>query len=198
MTGIVLASASQARLALLQGAGVDVIADPAAIDETEIKQALRAEGADIAEAAEALAELKAQRISTRHPGQLVLGADQMLVCDGEWLDKPEDLDAARRQLSMLRGKTHELISASVAVRDRNRVWHGVDRARLTMRPFSDAFLADYLGTVGDATLRSVGGYQLEGLGAQLFTRVDGDYFTILGLPLLPVLAYLRGAGLLAT
>lgn len=198
MTGIVLASASRARLALLQGAGVSVVAEPAAVDEAEIKQALRAEGADAARTAEALAELKAQRISARRPGDLVLGADQMLVCDGEWLDKPPDLDAARRQLSLLRGKTHELISAAVAVRDRERVWHGVDRARLTMRPFTDAFLADYLGEVGDAALQSVGAYQLEGLGAQLFARVDGDYFTILGLPLLPVLTYLRGAGLLAT
>ncbi len=198
MTGIVLASASQARLALLQGAGVEVTAEPAAVDETEVKRALRAEGADAAQTAEALAELKAQRISARRPGDLVLGADQMLVCDGDWLDKPADLDAARRQLSQLRGKTHELISAAVAVRDGRRVWHGIDRARLTMRPFTDAFLADYLGTVGDAALQSVGGYQLEGLGAQLFARVEGDYFTILGLPLLPVLTYLRGAGLLAT
>ena len=196
MTAIVLASASAARLALLRGAGVDVEAEPAAIDESEIKQALRSEGADATAAA--LAELKALRISPRHPGRLVLGADQMLVCDGQWLDKPADGDAARRQLTQLRGKTHELISAAVAVRDGRRIWHGIDRARLTMRPFTDAFLTDYLGAVGDAALQSVGGYQLEGLGAQLFDRVDGDYFTILGLPLLPVLGYLRGAGLLAT
>lgn len=196
MTPLVLASASRVRLHLLASAGVDVIADAATVDEDEVKRALKAEGADTARAAETLAELKALRISARRPGSYVLGADQMLVCEGAWFDKPPDLPAARSQLLSLKGRMHELVCGAVIVRDGVRVWHTVDRARLTMRDFSDAFLEDYLSSVGEDALRSVGGYQLEGRGAQLFARVDGDFFTVLGLPLLPVLGYLRQAGLL--
>lgn len=196
MMPLVLASASRVRLHLLASAGVDVIADAAAVDEDEVKRALKAQGADAARAAETLAELKALRISARRPGSFVLGADQMLVCEGAWFDKPPDLPAARSQLLSLKGRMHELVCGAVIVRDGVRVWHTVDRARLTMRDFSDAFLEDYLASVGEDALRSVGGYQLEGRGAQLFTRVDGDFFTVLGLPLLPVLGYLRQAGLL--
>ncbi|MCB9948581.1 MAG: Maf family protein [Rhodospirillaceae bacterium] len=196
MTPLVLASASRVRLHLLASAGVDVIADAATVDEDEVKRALKAEGADTARAAETLAELKALRISARRPGSYVLGADQMLVCEGAWFDKPPDLPAACSQLLSLKGRMHELVCGAVIVRDGVRVWHTVDRARLTMRDFSDAFLEDYLSSVGEDALRSVGGYQLEGRGAQLFARVDGDFFTVLGLPLLPVLGYLRQAGLL--
>lgn len=194
---IVLASASRTRLDLLRRAGVAVEAEAAAIDEAAVKQALHADGAKPEDVAEALAEMKAQRVSRRRPGALVIGADQMLDCNGVWFDKPPDLDHARAQLLALRGKTHALISGAVAVRDGERLWHRTDRARLTMRPFSDGFLEWYLAQTGPAALTSVGAYQLEGLGAQLFAKVEGDYFTILGLPLLPLLDYLRTRGVLA-
>ncbi len=194
---IILASASPARRALLTAAGLEFLADPAAVDEAALKASLAAEGAGPAETAEALAELKAGRISPRHPGRLVIGADQILECGGASFDKPADRAAARRQLATLRGRRHSLFSAAVALRDGQRLWHHVGRADLTMRDFSDSFLDSYLDRAGPAATASVGGYQLEGLGAQLFARVEGDYFTILGLPLLPLLEFLRGAGEIA-
>ncbi len=192
---IVLASASAVRAALLRAAGVPVVVDAAAIDEAEVKASLRTAGADAAATAETLAELKAQRVSRRHGGALVLGADQVLECDGVLFDKPSDLAAARRQLLALRGRQHRLLSAVVLMRDGRRLWHHLGRASLTMRGFSEAFLNEYLHA-SEAALSSVGGYQLEGPGAQLFADVDGDYFTILGLPLLPVLDILREHGVL--
>jgi septum formation protein len=204
---LILASASAARARLLVAAGLDPIREAAAIDEAEVKRAMRADGANAGDVAETLAELKAQRIAPRHPATaLVVAADQMLVLPppaaqtGEaetWFDKPADRAEAARQLRQLRGRTHELISAVVVFRDGRRAWHAVERARMSMRPVSDAFLEGYLDTVGDAALASVGGYQLEGPGAQLFDRVQGDFFTVLGLPLLPLLAYLRQSGDLA-
>lgn len=191
---IVLASGSATRRAMLEAAGVDFAVHTAAVDEESVKLALRAETDDPARAAETLAELKAARVSARHPGTLVFGADQMLDCGGQWFDKPADRDGARAQLLALRGKPHRLTSAVVAVKDGVRVWHHVDTARLEMRNFSDAFLDDYLERAGDAVLASVGAYQLEGLGAQLFARTEGDHFTILGLPLLPLLDFLRENG----
>nr|WP_247883190.1 Maf family protein [Azospirillum brasilense] len=182
---------------MLERAGVRITLAPAAVDEEEIKLAARAEGAPVEDVAEALAELKAQRVTRKHPGALVIGADQMLECEGCWFDKPADRDAARAQLQELRGKTHRLVSCAVVIRDGERLWHHVDRARLTMRPFSDAFLESYLNAAGDDVLGSVGAYHLEGLGAQLFHRVDGDFFTILGLPLLPLLGFLRVHGVIA-
>ena len=194
---VVLASGSRTRAEMLERAGVRVTLAPAAVDEEEIKLAARAEGAPVEDVAEALAELKAQRVTRKHPGALVIGADQMLECEGRWFDKPVDRDAARAQLQDLRGKTHRLVSCAVVLRDGERLWHHVDRARLTMRPFSDAFLESYLNAAGDDVLGSVGAYHLEGLGAQLFHRVDGDFFTILGLPLLPLLGFLRVHGVIA-
>ncbi|KAA0685146.1 Maf family protein [Azospirillum brasilense] len=194
---VVLASGSRTRAEMLERAGVRVALAPAAVDEEEIKLAARAEGAPVEDVAEALAELKAQRVTRKHPGALVIGADQMLECEGRWFDKPADRDAARVQLQELRGKTHRLVSCAVVIRDGERLWHHVDRARLTMRPFSDAFLESYLNAAGDDVLGSVGAYHLEGLGAQLFHRVDGDFFTILGLPLLPLLGFLRVHGVIA-
>ncbi|GAA4253902.1 septum formation protein Maf [Azospirillum formosense] len=194
---VVLASGSRTRAEMLERAGVRVTLAPAAVDEEEIKLAARAEGAPVEDVAEALAELKAQRVTRKHPGALVIGADQMLECEGRWFDKPADRDAARAQLQDLRGKTHRLVSCAVVSRDGERLWHHVDRARLTMRPFSDAFLDSYLNAAGDDVLGSVGAYHLEGLGAQLFHRVDGDFFTILGLPLLPLLGFLRVHGVIA-
>ncbi|QCO02655.1 Maf family protein [Azospirillum argentinense] len=194
---VVLASGSRTRAEMLERAGVRVTLAPAAVDEEEIKLAARAEGAPVEDVAEALAELKAQRVTRKHPGALVIGADQMLECEDRWFDKPADRDAARAQLQDLRGKTHRLVSCAVVIRDGERLWHHVDRARLTMRPFSDAFLDSYLNAAGDDVLGSVGAYHLEGLGAQLFHRVDGDFFTILGLPLLPLLGFLRVHGVIA-
>ena len=188
---LVLASASPVRAQLLRAAGIALIIDPAAIDEDEIKASMRQAGATGAELAETLAELKAARTARRHPGAMVIGADQVLALGEELFDKPADLAAARRQLLALRGRTHELLSAVVAVRDGTRLWHHVGRASLTMRDFSEEFLDDYLASTGSAALGSVGAYQLEGLGAQLFRQIAGDYFTILGLPLLPLLDFLR-------
>lgn len=196
MAAVILASASAARQTMLRQAGLEVDVEPAAVDEAELKASFRAAGAAAGDVAEALAELKAQRISRRRTGALVVGADQMLACGSVWFDKPPDRDHARAQLTALRGRTHELVSSVVTVRDGGRLWHHTDRARLTMRDFTYAFLDAYLDRVGDAALASVGGYQLEGPGAQLFARVEGDYFTVLGLPLLPLLEHLRQQGLL--
>ena len=196
MQGIVLASGSATRAAMLRDAGVVVIADPPAVDEDEVKAALKADGAAAADVAETLAELKAMRVSRKHAGALVIGADQMLECGDVWFDKPPDVDHARAQLTALRGKTHTLVSSAVGVRDGARLWHHTDRARLSMRNFSGAFLDHYLARCGPEILGSVGAYRLEGLGAQLFHKVDGDFFTILGLPLLPLLEWLRAQGVL--
>lgn len=193
---LVLASGSATRARMLEGAGVPVRLDPPAVDEAEIKASCRASGLRVEETAEALAEMKAQRVTRRHPGALVVGADQMLDCDGVWFDKPADRAQAREQLLALSGKTHRLVSVAVAVLDGERQWHHVDSARLTMRPLTPGFVDFYLDRVGEAALTSVGAYQLEGLGAQLFSRVQGDFFTILGLPLLPLLDFLRQRGVL--
>jgi septum formation protein len=196
-SSLVLASKSAARRQMLLEAGVPVVVDSAGIDEESVKAGLRAEGATPHEVAEVLAELKATRISPRHPGALVLGADQMLECEGKWFDKPADAAGAAAHLKALSGQSHRLIASAVIVKDGTRIWHQVDSAELTMRPLSDAFIAAYLDAVGDDALHSVGAYQLEGLGAQLFTRVRGDYFTVLGLPLLPLLEFLRTHGVIA-
>jgi septum formation protein len=193
---LILASGSTTRARILADAGVPVLVDPAAVDEEEIRSAFHAEGRDAAACATALAESKAMRVSGRHAGALVLGADQILECAGRWFDKPADIEAARGQLKTLRGKRHTLVSAAAVVRNGSVVWHTTDRAQLTMRGLSDAFLDAYIAAAGVDVLGSVGAYRLEGLGAQLFERVEGDFFTILGLPLLPLLDFLRGHGAL--
>lgn len=198
MVEIVLASASAARVAMLRNAGVDLIADSPAIDESEVKEALKADGASAGDVTETLAELKAMRVSRRHPGSLVIGGDQVLECGQTWFDKPADAEHARAQLFALRGKVHVLVSSAVGVRDGERLWHHTDQAQLAMREFSESFLDEYLTACGSDVLESVGAYQLEGRGAQLFQRIDGDFFTILGLPLLPLLEWLRAQGVLAT
>jgi septum formation protein len=176
---------------MLAAAGVGIEQRPAAVDEGEVKDALRSEGVAAGDAALALAELKARRIAGQAPAALVLGADQILTCEGRWFDKPRDRAEARAQLQALSGKRHELWTAAIAVRDDARIWHHIAQARLWLRPCSDAFLDTYLDTVGDLTLQSVGAYQIEGPGAQLFIRIEGDRFAILGLPLLELLECLR-------
>jgi len=193
-SSLILASASAARAQMLRAAGVAIEIIPARVDESELKLSLKQQGADSETAAIALAELKAIQVSRSRPGRLVLGADQMLDCEGAWFDKPEDRAAAKAQLLSLRDKTHRLTSAAVLARDGRRLWHHAATASLTMRAFTDAFLEGYLEQAGDAVLSSVGAYQLEGLGSQMFSKIDGDFFTILGLPLLPVLDILREQG----
>lgn len=193
---LVLASQSEARAALLRAAGVAFETQPARVDEAEVKAAMAAEGAKPRDVADALAELKAVRVSRRRPGDLVLGADQVLVCDGTSFDKPRDLAEAAAQLRALSGRPHQLLSAAVIAEGGEPVWRHVGVARLLMRPLTDRFVDDYLARMGDTVLSTVGAYRLEGLGAQLFSRVEGDHFTILGLPLLEVLGFLRARGLL--
>lgn len=193
---VILASASAARAALLRAAGLAIDVVPARVDETAVTEALQAEGAPPRDIADALAQMKALRVSARHPQALVIGADQVLVCDGRLFDKPADRAQARTQLQALRGRPHQLISAAVIALGSEPLWRHVGIARLTMRPFSDAFLDAYLDKAGDALLTCVGAYQLEALGAQLFARVDGDHFVIQGLPLLEVLGFLRARGVL--
>lgn len=191
---LILASASRTRADLLRGAGLDIEIDPANVDEDAVKESLRAEGADAGRVAEALSDLKALKISHRHPGALVIGADQTLDCNGVWFDKPPDLDHLRGHLTALSGNTHVLRAGVSVMRDGERLWGMVDPATLAMRALSDDFIDRYVAAVGEDALGSVGGYRLEGLGAQLFNRVEGDYFTVLGLPLLPLLGFLRQHG----
>lgn len=191
-TPLLLASGSRIRADLLARAGLAFAVEVAPIDEESIKEGLKAAGKSADEAATTLAELKALKISARHAGALVIGCDQMLSCGETWFDKPTDRKAAGEQLRRLSGKRHQLHSAVCVARDQGILWHHVERASLVMRELSETFLERYLAAAGDTVLGSVGAYQLEGLGAQLFSRIDGDYFAILGLPLLPLLAFLRG------
>lgn len=194
---VVLASASPTRRALLQAAGVPHRVQPAAIDEAEIKAALQADGTAPGEAAVSLAELKAERISARvDPNAIVLGSDQILTADGHWFDKPVNQDAARAQLLTLRARRHELWTAVVAYRANRRIWHDLTESRLWVRDFSEAFVDAYLEGAGSDVLGSVGTYQIEGPGGQLFARIQGDPFSIQGLPLLPLLEFLRTQGVL--
>ncbi len=195
---MILASRSEARLRLLRAAGVEAEPIPAPVDEAALRESLRAEGVATEDAAVALAELKAAFVARgAPPGTVVLGADQLLESEGgAWLEKPVDLAEARRQLQGLRGRRHRLVTAAVAFRGGFRVWHHVDAARLWVRGFTDGFLDAYLAAAGPKILGCVGAYQLEGLGAQLMARVEGDHFTVQGLPLLPVLGFLRDQGLL--
>ncbi|MCW8836180.1 MAG: Maf family nucleotide pyrophosphatase [Rhodospirillales bacterium] len=193
---LVLASASSARARLLTEAGLIFSQAPAHVDESAIKDEMAARGTPPEDVAMALSEKKALKTGAEHPGTVVIGADQMLECGGRLYDKPMNRDDARRQLRALRGNTHRLISAVCIVQEETVLWRHVDHARMTMRNFSDGFLEQYLERAGQAVLGSVGVYHLEGLGMQLFEKVDGDYFTVLGLPMLPLLGYLREKGVI--
>lgn len=192
---LVLASASPARRALLEGAGIEIEIMPAEVDEGKIRDELLSCDTPPGEIAAALAAEKARDVSGRlGDGPTIIGADQILLFEGEIFEKPEDRDAARETLRRLRGKTHELISAVTAFQGGAQTWACRESARLTMRDFSDDFLDGYLGE-DEGQFASVGAYRLEGRGAQLFSHIEGDFFTILGLPLLALLDYLRGEGL---
>jgi septum formation protein len=191
---LVLASGSAARRQMLEAAGLSFDVEVPRVDEEAAKASLRAGGLKPRDQADALAELKALSVSRSRP-DFVIGADQMLALGGDVFDKPKDAAEARQHLLRLRGQTHELITAAVVAREGAIIWRHIDTPKLKMRPFSEAFLDDYLARAGDDVLRSVGAYQLEGIGAQLFERVDGDYFSVLGLPLLPLLAFLRQHGI---
>jgi septum formation protein len=194
--GLVLASASIVRADLLAAAGVNFRIQPAELDEGLLKQACRAERRDAVDCALALAEAKARQVAARFGRAVVIGADQLLVCGEVWFDKPADLGQARAQLQALRGRTHELVTAVCAVQDASRLWHAVSSPRLTMRHFTDTFLDDYIPAERADILGSVGAYRLEGRGVQLFEHIEGDYFAILGLPLLELLGFLRSKGMI--
>lgn len=190
-TPLVLASKSPFRSALLQNAGIEFTATSAEIDERAVEAPLYGSGANAEDVAQILAEAKALDVSARFPHALVIGCDQTLSLDDEIFHKPADMEAARRQLLALSGKTHQLNSGVVLVLNGETIWRHVSVAHMTMRAMDPGFIGRYLGRVGDIALSSVGAYQIEGQGIQLFDKIKGDYFTIVGLPLLPLLDELR-------
>ncbi len=195
---LVLASGSASRQALLTAAGVAFIADPADLDESSVMAGLLACGTDPAGIASELARRKALAVSRRHAGDIVLGGDSVIAFGGELLSKCTSVEEARTLLLRLSGQTHLLVSAAALARDGALLWTHASPCQMTMRVLSPQFLDDYLAQEGRAILSSVGCYHFEGRGAQLFDKVEGDYFSVLGLPLLAVLARLRKEGLLAS
>lgn len=193
---IVLASGSQIRRELLRNAGLDVEVKPVKVDEAMIRDAMVAEGASPRDIADALAEQKARRGGQRDPDALVLGCDQVLAFDGQVFSKPKDRAELRAQLDRLNGNRHQLLSAAVLWQDGRAVWRHVGIVRLTMRECSDAFLDDYIDRNWSSICTSVGGYKLEEEGVRLFQRIEGDYFYVLGLPLLELLGYLTIRGII--
>jgi septum formation protein len=197
MSALILASGSSIRATVMRNAGLSFEVIKPRVDEEAVKESLRAEGLKPRDQADALAEVKALSVSRTRPG-FVVGADQMLALRDDVFDKPADRAGARNHLQRLSGQAHELICAAVIARDGEIIWRHIETPRLTMRPLSSEYIETYLDAVGEAAFASVGAYQLEALGAQLFDRIQGDYFSILGLPLLPLLRFLRGHGIVAT
>jgi septum formation protein len=193
---LILASASLSRRSLLAATGLQFTVIPAQVDETQAKRAAQADGMSAVDTALVLADLKASHVARDNAEALVIGADQILVCEGVWFDKPANHDAARAQLKLLRGRSHTLATGVVCHLGNTRVWHFLAEPILTMRHVSDNFLESYLRAEGDAVTSTVGAYRLEGLGVHLFERIEGDYAAILGLPLLPLLGFLRRHGVL--
>ena len=188
---LILASASPSRAAILKKAGLRFAIEPAGLDEAALSAPLKESDADASDIALVLAQAKAVEVSSHHPSTYVIGADQVLELEGTLFEKPPTMREAREHLLRLRGRIHELHTAVALVRDGAVDWVDTGTARMTMRDFSPEFLGTYLAEAGPAILQSVGAYQLEGVGAHLFERIEGDFFTILGLPLLPLLAELR-------
>lgn len=193
---LILASASPTRQAMLKAAGVDFTVSPASLDEASLMQDLIRNGADASTVAATLAQQKAILVSRDNPRQIVLGGDSVLSLGGEILGKSHDMAALKALLRKMSGRSHELVSSAALARDGHVLWHHTARSRMTVRHLSDAFIDAYLAREGEALLGSVGGYRFEGFGAQLFESVEGDYFSILGMPLLPVLGQLRALRLL--
>ena len=194
---LILASASPIRLRLLQNAGVEVTARPARVDEESLRAALQADGASPRDIADALAEMKARKLAEKESSALVLGCDQVLEFQGDSWGKPASVEVARAQLQTLRGETHLLHSALVIYDEGQPVWRHIGTARLTMHGFSDAYLAAYLSRCWPEVSHSLGGYQIEAEGIRLFAAIEGDLFTIQGLPLLPLLTWLGLRGFIA-
>lgn len=194
---LILASTSPIRLQMLRAAGLQVDAIAPRVDEATVRDALLAEGAHPRDVADALAEMKARKIAERHPGALVLGCDQVLALDREVFAKPESPQDAHAQLLRLRGTSHKLLTAIVAYENAMPVWRHVAEARLTMHAISDAYLDDYVARNWDSIRHSVGCYKIEEEGVRLFSAISGDHFTILGLPLLPLLAWMGTRGMIA-
>lgn len=195
---LILASTSPIRLHLLRAAGVPVTAQAARIDEQAIRDALLAEGAGPRDIADTLAEMKARKVAERNAQDWVLGCDQILDCDGQMLSKAETAEQALAHLQFLRGRSHRLLSAAVLYERGQPVWRHVATARLTMRQVSDAYLSDYVARNWPGIGQSVGAYKLEEEGVRLFSAIEGDSFTVLGLPLLPILGYLGERGIIAS
>jgi septum formation protein len=195
---LVLASTSKSRRALLAAAGLCFSTCPSGVDENSVKEGARAIGISPAATALELARLKAEAVARQLPEAIVIGCDQMLICGGEWFDKPTSLEVLRQQLQVLQGREHELVTATVCLTPGRSIWKHVEVPRLRMRPFSQEFLDSYIALDGEAAMTCVGGYRLEGPGIHLFEAITGEHSAILGLPLLPLLRVLREMNFLAS
>jgi septum formation protein len=193
---LILASSSTTRANILNKAGLRFAIEPPNVDEASVRQTTIVDGGSVETSAALLAEMKALEVSQAQPEAFTIGADQILECGGEWFEKPHTIDQARMQLLDLRGKRHRLISSVVVAVGGSKIWEHTDQAQMTMRAIGDVFLDEYIAAMGDRMFWSVGGYQLEGVGLQLFSKVVGNHYTILGLPLLPLLGFLRSHGIL--